>query len=81
MSIVEKLTSLGFTTEDDTDEAQVYRCGHAYVVVMKADPTIQAVMMTDDPEGQMLTIHFSRPCDELFDVLGKWSDVTPAEFN
>jgi len=81
MSISEKLHNLGFVPEDETHEAHVYRNGSAYVVMMKADPTVQAVMMTDDPEGQMLTIHFSRVCEELFDVLGKWSRVTPAEFN
>ena len=85
MSIKDTLEELFYEVEDSTPESTVYKLSHNYyktfVVIGAVDPTIQAVKIPHDIEVDTIVIHFSRDCEELSDLLRKWSDVTPVGSN
>ena len=86
MTITETLVQYGFKLIDTTDEGDIYATENSddyttYVSVALGDGVIQAVKMPVDHEQATTVIHFNRLCDELTDLLKKWADVTPAEFN
>jgi len=85
MSIKETLTELFYELEDTTPESNVYQLCHNYyktfVVIGAVDPTIQAVKIPHDVEEDTTIVHFNRDCEELSDLLRKWSDVTPVGSN
>ena len=80
MSIKETLTELFYELEDTTLESNVYQLRHNYyntfVVIDAVDPIIQAVKVPHDTEEGSTIVLFNRDCEELSDLLRKWSDVT-----
>jgi hypothetical protein len=70
----------------DTDElGEVWACENQdhqfYVSLLDGNGIIQLVKSSHDPDKDSTVIHFSRTCDELTDLLRKWSDVTPATYS
>lgn len=85
MSIRDTLTQYGFRVVDTDEDAEVWCIeGNdytAYVQLAVGDGVIQAVKMPLDSEDKTTVVHFNSICDELTDLLGKWSNVTPIGSN
>lgn len=85
MTIKDTLDQFGYALVDTNEDGEVWCFGHdhmnVYVSLSVGDGIIQAVKMPVDEETPTTVIHFNRNCDELTDLLRKWSDVTPTAHN
>ena len=86
MSIRDTLNDLGFQLAHSDEPGEVYgKQGNGFNILVSlgvGDGIIQAVKMPESEDQPTTVIHFNRTCDELADLLRKWSgDVTPAVFN
>jgi hypothetical protein len=86
VSIRDTLKQFNYQLIDSNDDGEVWASEHSrfktYVSLAVSDGIIQAVKAPDDDDETTTVIHFNRNCEELTDLLGKWSsDVTPAVNN
>jgi hypothetical protein len=85
MNIRETLNELGYKLVATEEWGDVYGIsitgGNAYVSISEEPVTVQAVKMPDDADAVTTVVHFNHACEELTDLLRKWSDVTPATYS
>jgi hypothetical protein len=85
VSIRDTLQQYGFRLVDSDEGKEVYASESAdftaYVQLAVGDGVIQAVKSPEDPELPTTVVHFNQVCDELTELLRKWSNVTPLGSN
>jgi len=85
MNVIETLNELGFGLIDTDDRGSVYGLDgvdyNLYVNLPNENEVIQVCKIPEDEEQFPTIIHFNRNCEEIVDLLRKWSNVTPAVSN